>query len=436
MPPSSLQESIATKLNSGLVRLASVRNYPKLQRRRVVGKFLKGRVFRVGALHRKPLTEQVLLRNRRGYVNAQLNTVAHAPSLYHWLFHRCGIPFEETQALIQKEGLLVNDTVIRDTADAEVQLGWEEWQKMNILVRTENPRVSENNTSDNGAPITNIQSSSTEQRHPLTNGALVPALQRALHRRYFFQYVHPGISISSDVADPKSFVHRLSQLMSPSEALGLNLLRPVGFMNGMRGLGIATNDVALLRYWNNECLGNHGVYDVRFRKGTPQNVVEEAHRHLQVALETVKTSLPSLMVTGNKNGKGQQSSTRVPCGCQIDQVPALSRDTVRSNLKLPESVKSQFSSSSPWSSSASLSDDYRLLVSTPLMPYREARELRRLGGCITLVRSGPFMLPLDLARIGQRELNSEELLLLFAFERKLKVNRMILSLTEFNDEAD
>lgn len=431
MPPSSLQESIATKLNSGLVRLASVRNYPKLQRRKVVGKFLKGRVFRVGALHRKPLTEQALLRNRRGYVNAQLNTVAHAPSLYHWLFHRCGIPFEETQALIQKEGLVVNDTIIRDAADAEVQLGWAEWQRMKILVRTENPRVKEDHgmgedtSASAGKPSTN-------KHNPLTTaGALVPALQRALHRRYFFQYVHSGLSISSDVADPKSFVHRLSPLMAPSEALGLNMLRPVGFMNGMRGLGIATNDVALVRYWNNECLGNHGVYDVRFRKGTPQTVVDGSHRHLQTALETVKMSLPSSLVGSAK--KQVETAPRIPCSCSVDRVPSLSRDPVRSNLLLPESVNASLGSSTSWPSTSNLSEDYRLLVSTPLMPYREARQLRRVGGCITLVRSGPFQLPGDLAKIGHRELTTEELLLLFAFERKLKINRMMLSLTEFDD---
>lgn len=486
---------MTAKLNSGLVRLVSVRNYPPAQKPKFAGekKLRRGAVFRVGALHRKPLTEEVLRRNRRGYVNAQVNTVAHAPSLYHWLFHRCGIPFEETQMLIKTGGLRMNGALVQRLDEAEVQLPWSDWQKLIIEVRTSNPLAvqalqhssspssfdsfphEEGKEKDDGGrkwhsedqeesaqeekregfDAAEQKESSERQGKDLVKeeGVFVLALQRALHRRYLFQYLHPSLSISSDVADPRSFVHRLTPVFfrTSSEALGLNHLHPMGVIAGIRGLGIASTDASMIRYWNNACLGNYGVYDVRFAAGTPCEVMDGARKRLMAALQaSVMSQLPeALLGSGEGSASSQELSTLStsitsagtipPCQCTLEPVPPSSRDWVGSQLVL--------SSSSPFPSLGQqqekrnkrgnhreFSKDARLLVNTPLFPYREVKHLWRLGAVITLTRSGPFSLPEDLAHIQHRLLTVEELALLFAFERKLKVNRMILSLREF--EAD
>lgn len=502
----SFKEAATAKLNSGLVRLASVRNYPPSQKAKfAVGarKFRRGGVFRVGVLHRKPFSEEVLKRNRRGYINAQVNTVAHAPSLYHWLFHRCGIPFEETQMLIATGGLRMNGTVVQRLEEAEVQRPWLDWQQMVVEVRTTNPLAvqalqksfpssssrppyhkqveifpcseergrTERNSGNHMEENDDNELENEEENVPRESSldkeggnrekggrhcggmaqvgeeeesVFVLALHRALHRRYLFQYLHPSISISSEVSEPRSFVHRLTPFFffTSSEALGLNHLRPIGVMTGFRGLGIVTNDASMIRYWNNSCLGNFGVYDVRFVQGTPREVMEGARTRLLNALQTsVIAQLPAALLRDSQRGcslsidtlRGSTAGlvgTIPPCECSLEPVPPSSRDW----------VSAQFSSSSLLSSQQGngrrspreYSRDSRLLVTTPLFPYREVKQLWRLGAVITLIRSGPFSLPEDLARTRHRSLTVEELALLFAFERKLKINRMILSLREFD----
>eukprot|EP00796_Vickermania_ingenoplastis_P011059 gene11059-7690_t len=388
---SGLHDAVAAQLNRGLVRMASVRQpLSPLRHQKVAARVRtgRGRIFRVGALHRLPLTEKVLLRNRRGYVNAQLNTVAHAPSLYHWLFHRCGIPFEETQQLIKSKGIQVNGIPVHDSSEAEVQLEWDTWQRLGVEVRC---------------------ACALEGATPNT---FVPALQRALHRVYFLQYLHPGISVSSEVSDPKSFVHRLSPHLDASQSIGLNLLRPSGFLNGMRGVGIATNDVSMVRYWNNDALGNFGVFDVRFAAGTPKDVVHECERMTEAALARVREQLPQALLRGSRSP--------IPCSCKVLAVPPREEDGVMEAALGPSAVQ--------------LSRSTRLEIQTPLLPYRLAQALRRCGARLTLVRSGPFFLLEDLVRHpdGLVALSAEELAVLFMFERRLKVNRMILTLRELD----
>jgi hypothetical protein len=389
------------KLNTGLTRLVSVRQYPKVKKQ-YVAKQTKGRVFRVGVLHKTELSEGVLQRNRRGFINAQLNTVAHAPSLYHWLFHRCGIPFAETQVLVQSGALKVDDVVISNTSDLESQLSWETFQKLDIQVRSSLPMLQSPATA---APKTVDNKDKTHGNAAvLSERPWVPALKRALHRSYHFLFLHPGISISSEEADPRSFVHRLAPIMGNDAGalLGLNVLRPIGFLNGMKGIGIASNDVSILRYWNNESLGNFGVYDVRFPRGTPPEVLRRAASDLEGVLQsTVQPQVPA--------------DVGVTCSCVLCPPPPPSRDVVASRL-FP---------------SVPLLEEERLLVTTPLFPYRMVRKLRKNGAFISLVRSGPFLLHSSLVQRKIRPLSATELALLFTFERRLKTNRMVLSLREF-----
>lgn len=397
------------RLNKGLTRVASVKTYPTV-RHQFIARRSPGRVFRVGTLHSKALTDEALLRNRRGYINAQINTVAHAPSLYHWLFHRCGIPFAETQVLVQNGALKVDDVVVTRLEDLESQLEWSTFQELNIQVRSTLPSLQPSVTRSSTEAQTASSSASLETHaqvaEALQQGPWVPALKRALHRSYYFMFVHPGVSISSDEADPKSFVHRLSPLLAaPSAALGLNVIHPIGLINGMRGLGIASNDVAMLRYWNNEFMGNYGVYDVRFRRGTPSEVVRRVAEDMgRTVSQNVRPQL-SRCVT-------------VPCSCTVERLPTASRDAAA--VALPTFAM----------------HEERLLVSTPLMPFRVVQRVRRVGGTFILTRSGPFVLNPALVQQKMRPLSPSELALLFTFERRLKVNRLIMSLREFDEDGD
>ncbi|KAK7200592.1 hypothetical protein NESM_000115100 [Novymonas esmeraldas] len=384
------------KLNKGLTRLASVRQYPAAKKQ-YVAKQTKGRVFRVGVLHKTELTEAALLRNRRGFTNAQLNTVAHAPSLYHWLFHRCGIPFAETLSLMKNGGLKVNDVVVANAGDLESQLSWETFQQLDIQVRTSLPALVSSAASAGDA--------AAEGGAVTGQGPWVPALKRALHRTYTFLYLGPHVSVSSEESDPRSFVHAVAPTMGtdPSAHLGLNVLRPMGFLNGMKGIGVASNDVSIVRYWNNECLGNFGVYDVRFPRGTPPELVQRAAKDMEESLrEKVQPQI--------------SGDVGVSCTCVCCPAPPLTRDMVAKHL-YPD---------------IPLLTEERLLVTTPLLPYRVARRLHRHGAVLSLVRSGPFMLHSSLVQQKMRPLSPTDLALLFTFERRLKTNRMVLSLREFN----
>ncbi|EPY32776.1 hypothetical protein STCU_02661 [Strigomonas culicis] len=241
------------------------------------------------------------------------------------------------------------------------------------------------------------------------DGVWVPALKRALHRSYHFVFLYPGVSISSAEDNPKSFVHRMTPHLGAQpalSALGLNMLRPIGFMDSMKGFGIASNDVSMVRYWNNESMGNFGGYDVRFVRGTPPEVVRAALQEVQRALnESVRPHLPDTTI-------------KIPCSCSLEKVPPTSMDVVR-----PLFTRTTFT-------------EERILVSTPLFPYRIARKLRKAGGFITLTRSGPFSLSSSLSKQHIRPLSTEELALLFTFERRLKTNRMIMTLQEFNTVKD
>lgn len=394
------------KLNNGLTRIVSIANYPK-PKKQYIERQTKGRVFRIGVLHKKELSDAALQRNRRGFINAQLNTVAHAPSMYHWLFHRCGIPFAETQEMVRSGGLKVDGVIVSNVDDLESQLRWETFQQLDIQVRSSSLYAQQMKDPS----VMNRTSAKTEKEREnvLAGGQWVPALKRALHRTYILLYIHPGVSISSEESDPRSFVHRMAPLMGsdPSALLGLNILRPIGFMNGMKGIGIATNDVAMVRYWNNESLGNFGCYDVRFARGTPPEVIRRATEDISSVVETdMKPRIPA--------------DIRVPCSCVRSLPPPLAQDIVASQL-FPN---------------IALHAEDRLLVSTPLMPYRLVRRIRKNGGFVSLIRSGPFALHASLVQQKMRLLSPTELALLFTFERRLKTNRMVMSLREFSADAD
>ncbi|KEG09158.1 hypothetical protein DQ04_05701010 [Trypanosoma grayi] len=399
------------RLNTGVTRIVSVKKYPVTRRQRLP-RSTKGRVFRLGVLHSKEMTEAMLLRNRRGFVNSQVNTVAHAPSMYHWLFHRCGVPFEETRELARTGGLMVNGVAL-DRMGLESQMDWAELQKLDIRIRIEaspSGKTSGPSTDkDSSSKSDGSSSSSSPSSSPSSSSVMwVPALKRALHRQYFFVYLHPGISITSDQADPRSFVHRITPLVGSTAGLGMNILRPIGFMNGMRGLGLATNDVSMVRYWNNEFLGNYGVYDIRFPRGVPSEVVHQVAKDVNNALDAgIRKQL--------------SGDVKVPCSCSVEPVPMQpqkqqqqqrGRDVVAATHLKP--LHSE-----------------RLLLRTPLLPYRVARKIRRAGGVTTLVRSGPFALPPSLPAAKMRPLSPQELALMFTFERRLKTNRVVLSLREF-----
>ncbi|EAN80037.1 uncharacterized protein TEOVI_000534200 [Trypanosoma equiperdum] len=402
-------------LNTGLTRVVSVKKYPVTRRQQLhLSRTTKGRVFRIGVLHSKEMTEAMLLKNRRGFVNSQVNTVAHAPSLYHWLFHRCGVPFEEAAELASSGGLTVNGITV-DRSELEAQRDWAAFQQKDILIRVPAP-LSER-TAGLSSRYGNKETPSNRDNNGETNGSSsskaslwVPALKRALHRQYFLIYLHPGVSITSDQTDPRSFVHRLTPTIGSTAGLGMNILRPIGFMNGMKGIGIATNDVSMVRYWNNEFLGNFGVYDVRFPRGVPPEVLWRLSEEINADLD---------------NGIRKQLSrdVKVPCTCAVEPVPIFKQHRQTQRRDVVSDVYPQ-----------ALHNE-RLVIRTPLLPYRVARKIRHASGLTTLVRSGPFVFPPSLPEVKARQLSPQELALMFTFERKLKTNRVILSLREFEADA-
>lgn len=427
---------------SGLNPIASVMTYPRTKNV-YVAKDTKGKVFRLQKLHACEEGRETLSKNRRGFTNSKMVTVAHAPSLYHWLFHRCGICFEEARELVAHRRLVVDGTVVEKITDMEAQLEWDTFLGMDIQVKV--PKSAMNSAAS---------TLSRDSKDPLdADLAQVPVLQRALHRTYMLMCTDFGTSTSSDVSDPRSFVHRINRdassilaqkflakdpraesqlralLQDSTSKIGLNVIRPAGFVSRtMTGLTLVTNDVTTMRHWNNEYVGNYGVYDIRFPMGAPDEVYRAALTDINEALAaSVKKCVPL-------------EDLKIACSAELQHLPEALRGkpdvaaalNALNRSKLEESMGKQRSHRQ----SPQIDDHRRILVETPLLPYRVVNRLRRNSACITTVKVGPFSLPMSLVRhqkFSMRPLSLEELVAFFAFEKKMKTNRIIYSLREFDD---
>ena len=432
----------------GLHPIVSVLKYPKT-RRSFNAVQLKGRVFRLTNLHAIPLGPKALDNNKRGFINSKMNTVAHAPSLYYWYSYRCGISFTEAKLLLEQRRLKANGVLIDKESDLEAQLEWEELRSMDIEIQND-------------------------------RGEWVPALQRARHRWYSFHCLDHRQSQIADEAEPRSFVHKYqsfhtsattptedenssqptSVLTTPTSS-SLNVIRPSGMLSyKMAGLSIVTNDVSTLRHWNNESLGNNGLYDIRFPLGTPDEVYRGALRNIQEHLHVIQARAdrsddPSLAIVPQKYS------------VSLQELP----DALRGKKDVASLLHElEVACQSTRSIAPKLDHSRRLLVATPLFPYRLAKRLTLNRAYVTNLKVGPFSLPPSLitkalahhkTTIQQQQSSStthgynqqanestitshsaagsmirpltvEELVAFFAFERKMKTNRIIHSLQEFN----
>jgi len=354
----------------GLHRVLSELKYHK--RKRVTMPPLYSRVFRVTRLHQHeaPSSSQ-LLKNRQGFTDSTMETAALVPSATHYLFHKCGISFEETKALAETGRLKRGDKTLA-LPELEAQHMWKDVACSGITI-------------------------------DMGNGVSVPVEHRPLHRYYRLVYINPKMRIGVDVTDPRGVVSRLR--MEEAFRVGANLVKPMGLVTGMSGIGIVTNDVTSLRYTNNEFLGNFGVYDLRFPRGTPPEVrLQFSKRATSDIQHVIKEQLRDL-VQRSPVKYGAQLTTSPP-------VDGLSNPTEERLLE-PE----------------------RLVITTPRFPFRLYSNLSRYSHSVTLVRMGPFVLRPALMEQQQRPLTSAEVRAFFTWERAMKVNRVVLTLREFDEES-
>jgi hypothetical protein len=407
-----------------------------------VNKGSKGRVFHLQQLHRgsegggegaSQANIIAIQKNNRGFTSSKRITAAHAPSMYHWLFHRCGIAFEETKRLVQHRRLLVDGVAVEKEMDLEYQLEWDAFRNMNVVVKVPSSTAAHQQPSSSPSDMVEV-----------------PALQRALHRSYALMLLDPSVAHTNDISDPRSFVHRLDRLpcLPPTDARGkaasrsslgfiddisrvaVNVLRPAGVLSRrIDGLGLVTNDVSTVRFWNNEFLGNIGQFDIRFREGAPIEAYTAALADISEALRGVaETVFVSKDVV-------------LPCQVTLEELgPSSSSPQQRSLVALAPRLfdhrKNRHGGSganvSTPLSGAPLSQSHRLLVETPLLPFRLVQRLQRNGAFISLLKAGPFQLPASLLASKQRLLSVEELVAFFAFEKKMKTNLLVYTLREFD----
>lgn len=380
----------------------------------------RGSVFQLAALHRAEIGEATLKKTLRGFYSAKSTTIAHAPSMYYWLLERAGICFAETQQLVQQRRLVVDGVTVDKLSDLEHQMDWDVFAKMNVVLK-----------------MPQAQSAGTHDAATSGPWKEVPVLKRALHRSYSLMCMDSSVLMTSEVSEPRSFVHRLarhppqpargarlssSPLTDSVSRVGLNILRPCGFVNRMvNGLVLVTNDVSAVRYWNNEYLGNFGVYDVRFPRGAPNEVYDAALKDCSETLTGVRNS----MVVASL-------STR--CTARLEQLPAALQGRFDAATALDTSLRQGDGRRLP------LDTTQRLVLETPLLPFRLLSRLRRNGAVVTCVKQGPFSLTSSLTSSQvadrQRLMTVEELVAAFEFEKRMKSNRLVLTLTSFDDAGD
>jgi hypothetical protein len=348
---------------------------------------LHHRLFKLQALHKFTPSVDLLEKNRRGFATGASVTAALAPSLTHYLFNKGGICFDEAAELLQQRRIEVDGTVVESQRQMESQEFWYTVAERDIRIRP----------AEGGG------------------GPAVPVAHRALHRKYFITYVNPvRQNITTEVADPKSLLHRLATVVGPTDRLGMNIVRPIGYITGMGGLAIVTNDVLTLRHWNNEHVGNYGVYSVRLHRGAPQEELAAVEAMAAKALAPV-------LAQQHRDVCGDYGCRLVDAASPLDEAGGASYDEVLAP-HVPESVMQTLHGTS-------------LIIQTPLFPYRLFKALRSRTRMCTLVQMGPFVLPRTLQRGECRPLDIDELTTFFAFERRLKTNRLVFTLREF-DEPD
>lgn len=439
--------SLIEKVNAA--KLHPIASLPPMQRRRkrtfsTVN--TKGKVFRIQQLHSaESPSAAAIARNNRGFTSSKRVTAAHAPSMYHWLFHRCGVAFEESKRLVEHKRLLVNGAAIDKPIELEYQMDWETFRTMNITLRM---------------PTTvHTQGAMDGQRGGANSTSMVevPALQRALHRSYALMLLDRRVSMSSDVADPRSFVHRLERLpcLAPVDGTtgrprkssrgftddtsrtAVNILRPPGVVSrGVHGLVLATNDCATVRFWNNEYLGNVGVYDVRFPEGAPMESYVGALRDINETLRRVRADLvvsPDVVLPCHASLENLEENRAR--GGVLDQLPQRLYEMHRNKTASDSNTSHDPDDAAVAAPSAllhaPLSHAHRILVETPMLPFRLLQRLRRNGAFVSLVKMGPFQLPATLLGPKQRLLSVEELVAFFAFEKRMKTNLLVFTLREF-----
>lgn len=353
----------------------------------------------------------------------------------------------------------MNGVAVEKELDLEYQLEWDAFRTMNIVLKVpSSPQRSSGAAAAGGKQVGGggeVASSS-----PSLDFIEVPALQRALHRSYALMLLDPSITLSSDLSDPRSFAHRLDRLpchppcdahgkVAAKSSLGfhddisrtaVNILRPAGVLSRcVDGLGLVTNDVSTVRFWNNEYLGNIGTYDIRFREGAPVEAYTAALEDITHALRGVAES-----VTVSKD-------VTLPCRVSLEELPTMTSakgTNIRSGggtslvalapRLFQERTRRHHHNNGSVGVFAPLSQSHRLVVETPLLPFRLVQRLRKNGAFISLLKAGPFQLPSALLTSKQRLLSVEELVAFFAFEKKMKTNLLVFTLREFDrgDQED
>eukprot|EP00760_Papus_ankaliazontas_P028292 PhM_4_TR3620/c0_g1_i1/m.84245 len=175
------------------------------------------------------------------------------PNMYMWLQKRAGVSFKETDHLVHNERLRVrksggnNDET--EIIEAHDTLLWQRtWDEL-------------------GASGIEIQRD---------DGLWVPAAERSLHRTHYLFNRGPKTSMSTDVRDKASFLHRVP---APGSALWCALQVPGFHMNPscsrlVEGLVVLTTDLTLPSLHSHIGVGSGGAFRVDFIAGTPRHVAE------------------------------------------------------------------------------------------------------------------------------------------------------------------
>lgn len=350
-------------------------------------------------LHSKNFSEGDLRRASFGVTTAgRKRATAHFPSLYYWLLHCCGISLAETKQLSLQGRLYVNDFKVVQEGDLEYQHTWADLNKLRVEIESE----SENR---------------------------VPATDRSKHRKYYYVHMPRGATCEADVTDPRSFVHFAA---FPEESSPL-LITGAGYDRRMSGLAIATNDALALSYYHHIHHGCPSYYQVAFIKGTPpemkERVIEALHSSFRGAAQ-----LPDIAIRGLI-----APAVAAPL---VEELAGVVAEATRCSDSDKRSVTPQ---ETPHSSlfqfplngfrQAPVDEADRLILQCSLWPHRLRSDITKSTDGVKCLGIGPFRLPNSLASRAACAFSENDLQLFFAYEKKLKINRLVATLRQLSDAS-
>lgn len=353
-------------------------------------------------------------------------TAALAPSLYYYLHQKGGISFADATQLCLKGRLLLKGQPITNPEALTQQGAYEDVSRLPLVVVND-------------------------------AGKACAVADRHLHRTYVKVFLRGNTGRFPEIEDPRSYLHQFPLLavsssspprdgdvdghsaqreVSPADddsgtsPVQTFLLRAVGCVRGMEGVGVVTNDAVMAQHIAQPAVGAYGVFHIILHPGTPPDEVKDMILWLEAHAERPAKANDTPSGEDEDDDAAREGTTAAQREAGMPQQkakPALA-------FALPDPPDYVLSANGR---SSVVTAPPVISVTTGRFTSQMLSEVkRRLAPLkIRCVRFGDsVVLPPSWKEPGMSSvLQGEELSALFAEERRRKVHRLIWSLRDVMD---